>query len=108
MTPSSTTTRICGSAQEAVAAGAAIPKTSTARIARSAARLILRSIGAALHEALGFSPVELRWTPEPTPDEREALERALLRLLAEPDDPRGAWWRAGVEESVFLEDESQD
>ena len=38
--------------------------------------------------------------PEPTPDEREALERAVARLLAEPADPRGAWWREGVRESL--------
>jgi hypothetical protein len=52
--------------------------------------------------------MQVHWTPEPTPDEREALERALLRLLAEDDDPRGAWWRAGVEESVSAEDESPE
>lgn len=60
----------------------------------------------ALQEALGFSPVELEWTPEPTSEEREALERALAQLLVERDDHCGAWWRAGVEESVSSEDES--
>jgi hypothetical protein len=44
--------------------------------------------------------VELDWRPEPTPEEREALERALRRLLAERAEPRGAWWREGVLESV--------
>jgi hypothetical protein len=44
--------------------------------------------------------VNLDWRPEPTPEEREALEQALARLLAEGGDPRGLWWRAGVEESV--------
>jgi hypothetical protein len=38
--------------------------------------------------------------PEPSPEEREALERALLRLLAEHSDARGDWWRAGVRESL--------
>jgi hypothetical protein len=50
--------------------------------------------------------VELEWTPEPTSEEREALERALAQLLVERDDHRAAWWRAGVEESVSSEDES--
>jgi hypothetical protein len=49
--------------------------------------------------------MNLDWSPEPTPEEREALERALARLVAERDDPRGAWWRAGVEESVASDDE---
>jgi hypothetical protein len=47
--------------------------------------------------------VTLDWRPEPTPEEREALERALARLLAEWPDPRGAWWREGVQESVDAE-----
>jgi hypothetical protein len=49
--------------------------------------------------------VELNWRPEPTAEEREALERALARVLAERRDPRGAWWREGVEESVSPEPE---
>jgi hypothetical protein len=49
--------------------------------------------------------VSLDWRPEPTPEEREALDRALARLLAEPSEPRAAWWRAGVEESVSPEAE---
>jgi hypothetical protein len=44
--------------------------------------------------------VNLHWRPEPTPEEREALEQALARLPAERPDPRGAWWREGVQESV--------
>jgi hypothetical protein len=40
-------------------------------------------------------------TPEPPPHEREAVERALTRLLgAEPRDVRSAWWREGIRESV--------
>ncbi len=38
--------------------------------------------------------------PEPSPEEREALERALPRLLAEHSDARSDWWRAGVGESL--------
>ena len=40
--------------------------------------------------------MHLEIEPEPTPEEREALERALASLPQEAADPRGAWWRAGV------------
>jgi hypothetical protein len=50
--------------------------------------------------------VDLRWTPEPGPDEREALERTLQRLLTERQDSRSAWWREGVEEAVSSDEES--
>jgi hypothetical protein len=38
--------------------------------------------------------------PEPTDEERAAILAALA--LDQPDmpDPRGAWWRLGVEESL--------
>jgi hypothetical protein len=49
--------------------------------------------------------VELRWSPEPSPEEREALARALARVLAEREDPRGAWWRAGVAENILVEED---
>ena len=49
--------------------------------------------------------MELDWRPEPTPEEREALERALARLLTERTDPRGVWWREGVQESLSPEPE---
>ena len=52
--------------------------------------------------------MNLDWKPEPTPDEREALEQALDRLLAERDDPRGAWWREGVEESTSPDAEDEE
>ncbi len=45
--------------------------------------------------------MEVEITPEPTPEEREALIAALERLLeaqAEPEAYRSAWWRAGLEE----------
>ena len=51
--------------------------------------------------------MELQWRPEPTAEEREALDEALARALAERDDPRGAWWREGVEESVSGEAEPE-
>jgi hypothetical protein len=44
--------------------------------------------------------MELEITPEPPPEEREALERALARLLAEPARERSAWWREGVRENL--------
>jgi hypothetical protein len=44
--------------------------------------------------------VEREWRPEPTPEEREALDRALARLLAEGGETRTAWWREGIRESV--------
>jgi hypothetical protein len=43
--------------------------------------------------------------PEPPPAEREALEEAIARLLEPPVDPRSAWWREGVRESVTPEEE---
>ena len=42
--------------------------------------------------------------PEPSPEEREALEEALARLLEPPDDPRTAWWRQGVAENAGEEE----
>ena len=38
-------------------------------------------------------------TPEPTPEEREALERALAEA-AKPEPGRTDWWREGVREAV--------
>jgi hypothetical protein len=49
--------------------------------------------------------VELRWSPEPSPEARAALERALARVLAEREEPRSAWWRAGVAENVLPEED---
>jgi hypothetical protein len=44
--------------------------------------------------------VAYEYTPEPTPEEREALERALESAVDETPDPRGAWWRAGLREAL--------
>ena len=44
--------------------------------------------------------VKLEITPEPTPEGREALERALAQLLDEAEDRRSAWWRAGIQETL--------
>lgn len=49
--------------------------------------------------------MDLEIEPEPTPEEREAVERALAGLSAETTDARGAWWREGVRENVSAEEE---
>jgi hypothetical protein len=54
----------------------------------------------------------LEINPEPTPDERKAIEQALA-ALAEPNgrppaDGRGAWWRRGVREAVEDEDDPEN
>jgi hypothetical protein len=38
--------------------------------------------------------------PEPSKEELAAIEEALARLTEPPEDPRGAWWRAGLEEQL--------
>jgi hypothetical protein len=43
--------------------------------------------------------------PEPPEGEREALDEALARLLAEPKDPYSVWWRAGAREALSPEEE---
>ena len=48
--------------------------------------------------------MRLEITPEPTPEEREALEEALARLLERPSGPRTPWSRRGVEENVSEEE----
>jgi hypothetical protein len=45
--------------------------------------------------------VEIR--PEPTPDEREAIVRALAEI--DGDSQRSEWWAAGVRESVSGDEE---
>jgi hypothetical protein len=49
--------------------------------------------------------VAYEFTPEPGPEEREALERALEGLTDEAPDPRGAWWRTGLRDSLRSEPE---
>jgi hypothetical protein len=44
--------------------------------------------------------MQLEITPEPTPEEREALLIALEEALAGSEDGPAAWWQAGVRESV--------
>lgn len=49
--------------------------------------------------------MELEISPEPSPEEREAIARALALLSSGPPDERGAWWREGVGEDVSPEGE---
>ena len=43
--------------------------------------------------------------PEPSSDELQAIEEALLRLTSPPADARSSWWRVGVAESLSEEEE---
>jgi hypothetical protein len=43
--------------------------------------------------------------PEPSPEEREAIDEALARLASPALDPRSDWWRAGVAEDLSEEEE---
>jgi hypothetical protein len=43
--------------------------------------------------------------PEPSEVERQALDEALARLLAQRRDPYSDWWRQGVRETVDPEEE---
>jgi len=48
----------------------------------------------------------VRITPEPAPEEQEALLRALSALDDAQDDV-SAWWRAGVREAIEGEPEDE-
>ena len=50
-------------------------------------------------------PMERQIVPEPPEGEREALDEALGRLLAERADPYSEWWRAGLRETLNPEEE---
>jgi len=43
--------------------------------------------------------------PEPSPEEREAIDEALAHLASPAPDPRSDWWRAGVAEDLSEEEE---
>jgi hypothetical protein len=50
--------------------------------------------------------VTIEITPEPTPEEREAILRALATLNGAADHGgSSAWWRAGILEAVDEEPE---
>ena len=44
--------------------------------------------------------LEIEITPEPTPEEREAILKALAALPENGRPPRGEWWRQGLREAV--------
>lgn len=48
---------------------------------------------------------EIEITPEPSPEERAAIAAALEQLEADEAGRPGAWWEAGLRESV--EDEQE-
>ena len=47
--------------------------------------------------------MDVEITPEPTPEEREALLRALTALNGRHDDPP-AWWLAAAREAIEDDD----
>lgn len=51
--------------------------------------------------------MELEATPDPSPEERAALERALAVAAGSAPDPRGAWWREGLRANLS-EDADED
>jgi hypothetical protein len=50
--------------------------------------------------------VELDVTPDPPPEERDAVAAALRALAFDAEVARGqsAWWRAGVRENAAADD----
>jgi hypothetical protein len=51
--------------------------------------------------------MEREIVPEPPEEERKALDEALARLFAEPEDPHNDWWRTGVREALNHEEEPE-
>jgi hypothetical protein len=47
--------------------------------------------------------MEREVSPDPTPEELEAIDEALARLVGERKEPRSEWWREGVRENVLEE-----
>ena len=68
--------------------------------------LRIRFVSSAVRGHFSLHPyMESEIAPEPAEDEREALDEALSRLLAERIDPYSDWWRTGVREALTLEEE---
>jgi hypothetical protein len=44
--------------------------------------------------------MEIEIRPEPTREERDAILAALRQEQVDDPDPRGAWWRVGVQETL--------
>jgi hypothetical protein len=53
--------------------------------------------------ALIWPFVRIDITPEPSPEERTAIERALATTSADRSPGPSAWWRDGLREAVGLE-----
>ena len=102
-----TTTRISGWAQDAAPAGAAAPSESAARNPRTAARFI-PALSERVVGAFSLPGVEADWKPEPTSEEREALDRALAPFGKQSREPRSAWWREGVREFLSPDADPDD
>jgi hypothetical protein len=104
MRPLATTVRIWGCAHEEACAEEVATRTTSRPRSRALRRI--HSLSSAAPERFRLSGMRSEISPEPPPDEREALEQALRRLL---DPTEGVatseWWRAGVRESVLDDDE---
>ena len=50
---------------------------------------------------------DIEISPEPSAEEREAVERALARLLGKPDGRATAWWREGISDNVLGEESEE-
>jgi hypothetical protein len=79
----------CAAATEARASAARQPRTTVKR-------RICPLHRPTAPEPLPFRAMELKITPEPSPDERRAIERALAELRREREE--SPWWRAGLED----------
>jgi len=106
------TSAICFWSQAAAletAWGDASPLTGTesahaAATARTAKRPTFEASSAWGH-SFRLSGVNVEITPEPTPEERAAILAALEQVRAAEARGPGAWWEAGLRESVGDEDD---
>lgn len=90
---------VCGEASPATGAESA-HAAATAKTTRRPTCLA----SSAAPESFRLDHVNLEITPEPTPEERAAIVAALERLGAGEECGPGAWWEAGLRESVEDED----
>jgi hypothetical protein len=51
--------------------------------------------------------MEIEIVPEPTPEERAAIELALARAAQTAAPARCAWWQAGIEEALAGPDDDE-
>jgi hypothetical protein len=81
----------CAAAAEASASAARQPRTTVRRRICLLYRPMTR-------KALPLRTMELEITPEPTPEEREAIERALTVLRRER--AASPWWASGLDQDT--------